>query len=93
MSADIEKRIYYLQSRNVDPDSLEMIPALETLANSQRKSNQFERERRTWRKVIKIIQNQKGKDSLDLLKPLTELGRSYLYIDFAAMSYDDHRNS
>ena len=88
-AADIEKRIYYLQSRNVDPNSLAMIPALKTLAQSQRKSNQFERERRSWRKVIKIIQDKKGKDSLDLLDPLTELGRSYLYVDFSTMSYDD----
>ena len=31
-ASDIEKRIYYLQSRNLDPYSFEMIPALKTLA-------------------------------------------------------------
>ena len=88
-AADIEKRIYYLQSRNVDPDSLEMIPALETLAKSQRKALQYEKERRTWRKIIRITQNHKGKESLDLTKPLTELGRSYLFVHLATMAYDD----
>lgn len=88
-AADIEKRIYYLQSRNIDLNSLEMIPALRTLARSQRKSALFEKERRTWRKIITITQKQKGKDSIDLIEPLTELGKSYLFIHFNTMGYDE----
>ncbi len=88
-ASDIEKRIYYLQSRNLDPYSFEMIPALKTLAKSQRKSGLFEKERKTWRRIISITQKQNGKDSLTLIEPLTELGKTYLYIQFNNMGYDD----
>ena len=88
-AADIEKRIYYLQSRNVDPNSMEMIPALETLARSQRKAALFDKERKTWRRIITITQKENGRDSIDLIKPLTELGESYLFIHYAASYYDE----
>jgi tetratricopeptide (TPR) repeat protein len=88
-ASDIEKRIYYLQSRNIEPFSLEMIPALKTLAKSQRKSGLFEKERKSWRRIISITQKQKGKDSLDLIEPLTELGKTYLFVHFNNMGYDE----
>jgi len=88
-AANIEKRIYYLQSRNMDANSLEMIPALRTLASSQRKSASFEKERKTWRKIINITQKHKGRDSLDLIEPLTELGKTYLFIHFITTGYDE----
>jgi tetratricopeptide (TPR) repeat protein len=84
---DIQQHIYSIQSRNVDPKSMDMIPALKKRARWQHRLQQYHSERVTWRRVIDIIEDFEGKDSLSLIAPLTELGKSYLFISPAEFDY------
>lgn len=84
---DIQGHIFSLQARNVDLNSLEAIPALERQARWQHRLQQFEQERYTWRKVIDIIEDRRGKDDLSLIAPLTDLGKSYLFVGQPSMSF------
>jgi len=86
-AVETQKRIYYLQARNVEEDSLKIIPALRTRANWQNRMQLFEQERFTWRKIISVIEKNEGNDSLDLIEPLTKLGKSYLYVSFNESQY------
>ncbi|MDH4107753.1 MAG: tetratricopeptide repeat protein [Gammaproteobacteria bacterium] len=81
-AADIQKRIFYLQARNVDDQSLDMIPALKTRAEWQRRMLLLEQERYTWRRIIGILEDEYGKESLELIEPLTELAKSYLIVGY-----------
>jgi len=40
----------------------------------------YEQERYTWRRIIKILESEKGKNSLELIDPLTDLANSYLAV-------------
>ncbi|MEM9207854.1 MAG: tetratricopeptide repeat protein [Pseudomonadota bacterium] len=84
---DVQKRIYYLQARNVDTRSLDILPALRTRAGFQHRMQLFDQERFTWRRIISIIEQHKGKDSLDLIDPLTSLGHSFMFIGVTENPY------
>ena len=86
-AVDIQKRIYYLQARGVNASSLDIIPALKTRAGWQHRMQLYDQERFTWRRMISVIEDNKGKDSLDLIEPLTQLGNSYLFIGFSDSPY------
>jgi tetratricopeptide (TPR) repeat protein len=86
-ATDIQEHIYAIQSRNLDPDSLDMIPALEKRAGWQHRLQQYHRERVTWRQIIDIIEDHEGKESLTLIGPLTNLGKSYLFVSPAEFDY------
>ena len=77
-AVNIQKRIFYLQARNIAPDSLAIIPALRTRANWQQRMHLFEQARLTLRRIIRVVETKNGKESLDLIEPLTELANSYL---------------
>ena len=70
---DVQKRIYYLQARNIDAKSLDIIPALQTRARWQHRVQLYEQERYTLRRIVSIIEDNKGKKSLDLIDPLDRL--------------------
>jgi len=84
---DIQGHIFSLQARDVELNSLEAIPALERQARWQHRLQQFEQERYTWRKIIDIVEDRRGKDDLSLIAPLTELGKSYLFVGQPSMSF------
>ena len=86
-AVDIQKRIYYLQARNVDARSVDIIPALRTRARWQHRMQLYEQERYTLRRIISVIEDNKGKESLDLIAPLTELGNSFLFISYSDAPY------
>jgi len=86
-AVDVQKRIYYLQARNIDTDSMDIIPALRTRAGWQHRLQLYEQERFTWRRIISIIEDSQGKESLALIEPLTELGNSYLFVGFSDSPY------
>jgi tetratricopeptide (TPR) repeat protein len=86
-AADLQQNIYSIQSRKIDPRSMDMIPALEKQARWQHRLQQYHSERLTWRRIIDIIEDNKGKDDLSLIAPLTELGKSYLFISAAEFEY------
>jgi hypothetical protein len=84
---DIQANIFSLEARDVELDSLEAIPALQRQALWQHRLQFFEKERYTWRKIIEIIENRRSEDDLSLIPPLTELGKSYLYIGQTDMAF------
>ena len=86
-ASDVQQHIYSIQSRKIDPDSMDMIPALEKKAAWQHRLQQYHGERVTWRKIIDIIEDNQGKDSLALIKPLTNLGKSYLFVSPVEFEY------
>lgn len=84
---DLQERVYTLQTRNIDPESMEMIPALEKRAVWLHRLQQYHRERLTWRQIINIVERNHGKKSLELLSPLTNLGKSYLFVSPVEYEY------
>jgi tetratricopeptide (TPR) repeat protein len=92
-ASDLQEHIYSIQARNVDPDSLDIIAALEQKANWQHRLQSYHRERITWRQIINIIEKHKGNDSLDLIGPLTNLGKSYLFVSPAELDYQPEVSS
>jgi len=83
----MQESIFAVQSRNVEPDSMELIPALQKRAGWEHRLQRFQRERITWRQVINIIEKHEGKESLSLIPPLTNLGKSYLFVSPVEFEY------
>ncbi len=79
-AVDMQERMFALQSRNIDPDSLDIVPALKQQARWQHRLQLYDRERVSWRRIINVIEDHHGKADLRLIPPLTSLGKSYLYI-------------
>jgi len=77
---DIHKFIYNIEARNTDLSSEAIIPALERQAEWTHRMRMHERERITWRKIIHILEDSRGKKDLSLITPLTGLGNSYLFV-------------
>lgn len=86
---DIHQFIYNLEARNIDRNTEDMIPALERQAEWTHRMRMHERERVTWRKIINILEDSRGKKDLSLIRPLTGLANSYLFVsDMALENYD-----
>lgn len=77
---DIQAKMYSIQARNLEPFSLDILPALKKQAHWQHRLQMYDRERVTWRRVIKVLERHHGKEDLRLIPPLTSLGKSYLFI-------------
>ena len=86
-ATDIQENIFSIQARKVDPMSMDIIPALRKKAEWQHRLQRYHRERVTWRQLIAVIEKHRGKDSLELISPLTNLGKSYLYVSPAEFDY------
>lgn len=78
---DMQEFVYNLQTRKVEPDSDMMVPALERQAAWMHRLAYYNRERIAWRKLIRVIEKNYGKEDLRLVDPLIGLGKSYLYFD------------
>lgn len=87
----LQDRIYDLYAHKYDPESEDIIPALYKRAEWQHRLRLYGRERDTYRNVIKIIERNQDKDSLDLIRPLTGLANAYLYVGEFDREY--HRDS
>ena len=87
---DVHQFIYNLEARNADLKSEEIIPALERQAEWLHRMSIYEKERITWRRIINILEDSRGKKDLSLIEPLTKLGTSYLYIsNFQAENFSE----
>lgn len=73
--------IYALNLRHYTDDAMQMVPSLMRRALWQRRTGYIFDERSTYRRVIRIVEKQNGKDDFTLIDPLTRLGQSYFYID------------
>ena len=92
-ATDLQRSIFAIQSRNLDPGSIEILPALERRANWEHRLQRYDRERVTWRQIINIIEKEHGKDSLHLISPLTNLGKSYLFVAPVEFDYQPEVSS
>ena len=86
-AVDIQEHIFSIQSRKVEPDTIDLIPALEKRARWQHRLQRYHRERITWRQIIDILEDHYGKESLELVPALTSLGKSYLFVSPAEFEY------
>jgi len=88
---DLQDRVYALYARRYDTKSEEIIPALYKQAKWQHRLRLYGRERETYRNVIKIIEKNQDKKSLDLIRPLIGLGNAYLFVGVVDPNF--HRGS
>ena len=73
--------IYAINLRYYSDNAISMVPSLMRRAAWQRRTGYILDERATYRRVIRIIESSAGKDSLQLVEPLLELGESYFFVD------------
>jgi len=73
--------IYALNLRHYTGNAMDMVPSLMRRAKWQRRTGYVLDERATYRRVIRIVEAENGKDDFSLIEPLTRLGQSYYYID------------
>jgi len=88
---DLQDRVYALYARKYAVDSDQIIPALFKKAEWQHRLRLYGRERDTYRRIIKIIEKNHGKEELALIRPLTGLANAYLYVGEFDREY--HRDS
>jgi len=86
-ASSIQQNIFSIQSRNIDPTSLDIIPAMEKRAEWQHRLQFYDNERATWRRLIQILEKHHGNKSLELVEPLKKLGRSYLFVSLAEYDF------
>lgn len=80
---DVQETIYGLNARAHQNDVLGLIPALIRRAEWQHRAGLIFDERATYRRVIRIIQQNLGKEDLALVEPLIRLGRSFFFVDLS----------
>ena len=77
----VQDTIYALNLRYYAKNSLELVPALMRRAQWQHRAGLIYDERTTYRRVIRIIEDIVGNNSLQLVEPLTKLGQSFFFLD------------
>jgi tetratricopeptide (TPR) repeat protein len=80
---DSQDMIYALNVRHYQGRATEMIPSLMRRAEWQHRTGYIIDERATYRRIIRIIEETKGKDHFSLIRPLQKLGESYFYVDMS----------
>lgn len=76
LMADKQQRFaYYVRKSNVAEDSLEMLPALETLAKWYEKTGQLHRARKLNEQGLEIVESHFGEDAIEQLPYLQRLAR------------------
>jgi tetratricopeptide (TPR) repeat protein len=87
---DVQDSIHRLIIRQYEGDSLAVVPSLMRRAVWQHRVGLVFDERATYRRVVRIIEQADGKDSLLLVEPLIMLGRSFYFADTSGtQSYTD----
>jgi tetratricopeptide (TPR) repeat protein len=86
-AVSVQETMYSIQARNIDPESIDILPALKSQAFWQHRMRMYHRERVSWRQVIAVLEEHYGKESLTLIPPLTSLGKSYLFITPAEFEF------
>lgn len=78
---DIHDKIYMLHQRKYEDDQLALVPSLMRRAEWQHRAGYIADEQATYRRAIRIIENNANKSDLRLIEPLTRLGHSYFFTD------------
>jgi len=80
---DIYDMIYSINSKRFENDELGMVPSLMRRAAWQHRAGYINDERATYRRIIRIVESETGKNDLALIEPLQLLGRSYFFVDLS----------
>jgi tetratricopeptide (TPR) repeat protein len=83
---DAQDMIYSINVRKYALDTPELVPSLMRRARWQHKAGFISDERVSYRRAIRIIEKNSGRDSLDLVEPLIMLGRSFFYLDMSGQA-------
>ena len=78
---EMHDKIYLLHQRRYDDDQLELVPSLMRRAEWQHRAGYIMDEQATYRRTIRIIEDNADKKDIRLIDPLTRLGESYFYTD------------
>ena len=78
---EMHELIYMLHQRRYDDDQLALIPSLMRRAEWQHRAGYIVDEQATYRRAIRIIEDNANKKDIRLIDPLTKLGESYFYTD------------
>ncbi len=78
---DMHDSIYSLQLRAHATDQMGLVQPLMRRAAWQHRAGFIYDERATYRRVIRIIENNSDEDDVRLVKPLIMLGRSFFFVD------------
>lgn len=70
-----QKFAYYVRKSNVEPESLELLPAIEELSNWYEKTGQLQRARKLNEQSIEIVEQHFGEDTTEQLPYLQKLAR------------------
>ncbi|MBT8102982.1 MAG: tetratricopeptide repeat protein, partial [Gammaproteobacteria bacterium] len=76
-------RIHVLNVRHFEGDALALIPSLMRRARWQHAARYYNDERATYRRAIRIVESKLGKDSPELILPLSKLGESFYFLDLS----------
>jgi tetratricopeptide (TPR) repeat protein len=88
----IQDTIYALNIRKYDLDTIELIPSLMRRAAWQHRAGFVFDERATYRRVIRIVEENSGKQDIALIEPLIMLGKSFFYPDISGtQTFQDAR--
>jgi tetratricopeptide (TPR) repeat protein len=78
---EMHDKIYMLHQRRYEDDQLSLVPSLMRRAEWQHRAGYIVDEQATYRRAIRIIEQNAGKKDLLLIEPLNRLGQSYFYTD------------
>jgi len=78
---DAQDMVYALNLRHLDGDAMSLVGTLMRRAKWQHRTGYFLDERATYRRIIRIIEDAKGDEALELIPPLTALAASYFFVD------------
>jgi len=78
---ELQDRMYMLNVRQYASDTMALVPPLIQRAEWQHRAGMIVDERATYRRVIRIIEKNEGKDDTRLVWPLIAYGRSFGYPD------------
>ena len=74
-------RIHVLNVRHFQDDALALIPSLMRRARWQHTARYYNDERATYRRAIRIVEENLGKNDPQLILPLSKLGESFYFVD------------
>jgi len=76
-----QDQIYSINIRAHGLDTMGLVPSLMRRAAWQERAGFIYDERTTYRRIVRIIEANTGKNDLQLVEPLIRLGKSFFYID------------
>ncbi len=86
LATTVQERISTLNARHYDFESMEFVPSLMRRAAWQHRAGLIYDSRITYRRAIRIIEDQAGKSDIRLINPLLLIGRSYFFVDYSGTS-------